>query len=150
RRSTDSDTGDGAASGNVEHHYLAVGERHEAELPVTGNGDRWWGTVQANDSRRFWRYDVDGRRDRCENIEQVVLLIWHKDFAGDGVVIHRAKLPPAEQCAGNLPRIQINGDDGALTSRNIRGKTAGDADILRPSVNWHRAKQVSVRFIDRD
>ena len=91
RGSTDCNAGDDASAGNVEHQYLAVGERHEAELPVAGDGDRLRGTA------------------------------------------HR-----------------VNSNDSTLAGGNIGGKTTRDADILRFTSNWHRAKQVSVHFEDRE
>src|SRR5947209_8150086 len=39
-RSTDRNAGNDASSRNIEHNHLAIGECHEAELPVAGDGDR--------------------------------------------------------------------------------------------------------------
>lgn len=49
----DRDAADDAAAGNIEHQYLAVGECHETELPVAGDGDRLGGTVQMDYTCRF-------------------------------------------------------------------------------------------------
>ncbi len=149
-RSTDCDASDDASSGDVEHKYLTVGERHEAELPVAGDGDRLRGTAQADNSRWFPRRRCCACRDRNKDIQLVVLPIRHVDLACGRIVIHWAKLPPTEQRPDNPPRTQVNGNDGTLAGGYISGKTAGDADILRSTCNRHRAKQVSVHFEDRE
>src|SRR6266849_1731564 len=78
--SADCDAGDDSSSGDVEHKHLTVGESHEAELPITGDGDRLRGSVQVENPRWFlWRYRCT-RRDRSKDIQLVVLPIRHIDL----------------------------------------------------------------------
>src|SRR5579872_1889412 len=99
RTSTNCDTGDGASPRNVEHQYLTIGKRYEAELPIIRDSDRLRGTAQGDNPRWFrWHH----RRSGCnwgENIQLMMQLVRHVDLASGGVVIHRAKLSPAEQGA---------------------------------------------------
>ena len=79
RSSTDRDADNDTSPQDVEHEYLAVGERHEAELPVAGDGDGLRGTADAENARRFplvpitrfpdtrWNYYFRGLRIRWLN-----------------------------------------------------------------------------------
>src|SRR5947209_12545658 len=101
-----------------------------------------------NDTGRFQRRASGACDGRGKDVELVVLFIRDVHLASDGVIIHEAKLSCTEQGTKNPARIEVDGYDGTLAGGDIGGKSSRDGDVLWPSGNGHRAKQMSIDFED--
>ena len=79
-----------AATGDIEHRYLAVGERDETKLSVKGDGYRLWDAVQGNDLFGFlrkWGFVQQGG----DHVYLVMLHVRDVYLFSSRVIVHRAK-----------------------------------------------------------